>query len=207
MTEASTAREPAVAARIDEARRLADTGRIARSRAGVSGDPARMRRARPTRSTSSRSARTSAAATRRRSRCSSARAACDADDPVTLTNLGVTNAALGRLDQAIEALRAALRIAPDLYLARLRLGEVIERAGRAERCAAALFRRDLRGARRGPVARRRRRPRPAFARSCCMRCAPSRRAGAGSSRRCCSRSASVTARRRSRASRSAFRCI
>ena len=30
-----------------------------------------------------------------------------ADDPVTLTNLGVTNTALGRLDHAIEALRKA----------------------------------------------------------------------------------------------------
>jgi aspartate beta-hydroxylase len=47
-----------------------------------------------------------------------------------LTNLGVTYAALGRLDQAIEALRAALKLAPELFVARLRLAEVLERAGR-----------------------------------------------------------------------------
>jgi aspartate beta-hydroxylase len=57
-----------------------------------------------------------------------------ADDPVTLTNLGVTNTALGRLDHAIEALRKALDLAaaPDLPLIRLRLAEALERAGRAE---------------------------------------------------------------------------
>lgn len=54
-----------------------------------------------------------------------------ADDPVTLTNLGVTNTALGRLDHAIEALRKALEIAPHLHLTRLRLAETLERAGRA----------------------------------------------------------------------------
>jgi tetratricopeptide (TPR) repeat protein len=130
MTEASTAREPALAARIDEARRLADSGRILEAEQAflaILRDSPRETDA----------LNFVAIVAHERGRFAQALAllerarGVEADDPVTLTNLGVTNAALGRLDQAIDALRSALRIAPDLYLARLRLGEVMERAGRA----------------------------------------------------------------------------
>jgi len=130
MTEASTAREPAVAARIDEAKRLVDSGRIAEAEQAflaILRDAPRETDA----------LNFVAILAHERGRYAQALAllerarGADARNPVTLTNLGVTNAALGRLDQAIEALRSALEIAPDLYLARLRLGEVMERAGRA----------------------------------------------------------------------------
>ena len=130
MTEASTAREPALAARIDEARRLADSGRILEAEQAflaILRDSPRETDA----------LNFVAIVAHERGRYAQALALLErargvnADDPVTLTNLGVTHAALGRLDQAIDALRSALKIAPDLYLARLRLGEVMERAGRA----------------------------------------------------------------------------
>jgi len=130
MTEASTAREPALAARIDEARRLADSGRI------LDAEQAFLAILRDSpRETDALNF--VAIVAHERGRYAQALALLErargvnADDPVTLTNLGVTNAALGRLDQAIDALRSALKIAPDLHLARLRLGEVMERAGRA----------------------------------------------------------------------------
>jgi aspartate beta-hydroxylase len=130
MTEADTAREPALAARIDEARRLADSGRILEAEQAflaILRDSPRETDA----------LNFVAIVAHERGRYAQALALLErargvnADDPVTLTNLGVTNAALGRLDQAIDALRSALKIAPDLHLARLRLGEVMERAGRA----------------------------------------------------------------------------
>jgi aspartyl/asparaginyl beta-hydroxylase (cupin superfamily)/Flp pilus assembly protein TadD len=130
MTEASTAREPALAARMDEARGLADSGRILEAEQaflGILRDAPRETDA----------LNFVAICAHERGRYAQALALLERargvrdDDPVTLTNLGVTHAALGRLDQAIEALRAALRVAPDLYVARLRLGEVMERAGRA----------------------------------------------------------------------------
>ncbi|HKE49676.1 MAG TPA: aspartyl/asparaginyl beta-hydroxylase domain-containing protein [Rhodanobacteraceae bacterium] len=130
MTEATTAREPAVAARIDEARRLADSGRILDAEQAflaILRDAPRETDA----------LNFVAICAHERGRFAQALALLERargvrdDDPVTLTNLGVTNLALGRLDQAIEALRAALRIAPDLHVAKLRLAEVLERAGRS----------------------------------------------------------------------------
>ncbi len=138
MTEASTAREPAVAARIDEARRLADSGRILEAEQAflaILRDAPRETDA----------LNFVAICAHERGRYAQALALLErargvrADDPVTLTNLGVTHAALGRLDQAIEALRAALKLAPDLSVARLRLGEVMERAGRANDALALYF--------------------------------------------------------------------
>jgi aspartyl/asparaginyl beta-hydroxylase/tetratricopeptide repeat protein len=129
MTEATTAREPALAARIDEARRLADSGRILDAEQAflaILRDAPRETDA----------LNFVAICAHERGRFAQALALLERargvrdDDPVTLTNLGVTNLALGRLDQAIEALRAALRIAPDLHVAKLRLAEVLERAGR-----------------------------------------------------------------------------
>ena len=130
MTEATTAREPAVAARIDEARRLADSGRILDAEQAflaILRDAPRETDA----------LNFVAICAHERGRFAQALALLERargvrdDDPVTLTNLGVTNLALGRLDQAIEALRAALRIEPGLHVAKLRLAEVLERAGRS----------------------------------------------------------------------------
>jgi aspartate beta-hydroxylase len=138
MTQASTAREPAIAARIDEARRLADSGRIVEAEQAflaILRDAPRETDA----------LNFVAIVAHERGRYAQALALLErargvnAEDPVTLTNLGVTNAALGRLEQAIDALRSALRIAPDLYVARLRLAEVMERAGRANDALALYF--------------------------------------------------------------------
>ena len=138
MTQASTAREPAIAARIDEARRLADSGRIVEAEQAflaILRDAPRETDA----------LNFVAIVAHERGRYAQALALLErargvnAEDPVTLTNLGVTNAALGRLDQAIDALRSALRIAPDLYVARLRLAEVVERAGRTNDALALYF--------------------------------------------------------------------
>ena len=130
MTEASTAREPALAARIETARRLADGGRILEAEQAF----LEVLREAPGETDALNFV---AICAHERGRYAQALALLErargvrADDPVTLTNLGVTNAALGRLDQAIEALRAALKIAPDLFVAKLRLAEVLERAGRS----------------------------------------------------------------------------
>ncbi len=177
MTEASTAREPAVAARIDEARRLADSGRILEAEQAflaILRDAPRETDA----------LNFVAICAHERGRYAQALALLErargvrADDPVTLTNLGVTHAALGRLDQAIEALRAALKLAPDLSVARLRLGEVWSaRAARTMRWRSTSARSTRRKARASGSATTP--PRRAFARSCCMRCAPSRPGGGG----------------------------
>jgi aspartate beta-hydroxylase len=128
MSEATTA--PALAARIDQARHLADSGRILEAEQAFLG----ILRDSPAETDALNFV---AICAHERGRFAQALALLErargvrADDPVTLTNLGVTYAALGRLDQAIEALRTALKQAPDLFVARLRLGEVLERAGRA----------------------------------------------------------------------------
>ena len=138
MTEASIAREPELAARLDEARRLADSGRLLEAEQAflaILRDAPRETDA----------LNFVAILAHERGRYAQALAllerarGANAEDPVTLTNLGVTNAALGRLEPAIEALRAALAIAPDLFVARLRLAEVMERAGRANDALALYF--------------------------------------------------------------------
>jgi len=129
MTETSTARESALAARIEAARRLADGGRILEAEQAfldilreAPGETDALNFVAICAHERGRYAQALALLERART--------ARADDPVTLTNLGVTNAALGRLDHAIEALRAALKLAPDLFVAKLRLAEVLERAGR-----------------------------------------------------------------------------
>src|SRR5690349_19153639 len=130
MSEASTARTPDVAARIDEARRLADSGKILEAEQAF----LEVLREAPTETGALNFV---AICAHERGRYAQALALLErargisADDPATLTNLGVTYAALGRLDQSIESLRAALKVAPDLFVARLRLAEVLEHAGRA----------------------------------------------------------------------------
>lgn len=130
MSEASTARTPDVAARIDEARRLADSGKILEAEQAF----LEILREAPTETGALNFV---AICAHERGRYAQALALLErargirADDPATLTNLGVTYAALGRLDQSIESLRAALKVAPDLFVARLRLAEVLEHAGRA----------------------------------------------------------------------------
>ncbi|HEV7490092.1 MAG TPA: aspartyl/asparaginyl beta-hydroxylase domain-containing protein [Rhodanobacteraceae bacterium] len=130
MSEASTARAPGVAARIDEARRLADSGKILEAEQAFLD----VLREAPTETDALNFV---AICAHERGRYAQALALLErargirADDPVTLSNLGVTYAALGRLDQSIDALRTALKLAPELFVARLRLAEVIEYAGRA----------------------------------------------------------------------------
>jgi aspartate beta-hydroxylase len=129
MSESTTAREPALAARLDEARRLAESGRIPEAEqaflAILRESPGEID-----------ALNFVAICAHERGRYAQALALLERargvrpDDPVTLTNLGVTQAALGRLDQAIVALRAALEHAPDLFTAKLRLAELLERAGR-----------------------------------------------------------------------------
>ena len=130
MSEATTARAPGLAARIDAARHLADSGSILEAEQAF----LEILREAPGETDALNFV---AICAHERGRYAQALALIErargvrGDDPVTLTNLGVTNAALGRLDQSIEALRAALKLAPDLFVARLRLAEVLERAGRA----------------------------------------------------------------------------
>ena len=60
-------------------------------------------------------------------------------DTTTLTNLGVLQRELGRLEEAQAALAEAVRLAPALYVARLRLGEVLEARGRLGQALPAYF--------------------------------------------------------------------
>ena len=130
MSEISTAQAPELAARIDAARRLADSGQVLDAEqaflAILRDEPREVD-----------ALNFVAICAHERGRYAQALALLErargarADDPVTLTNLGVTHTALGRLDHAIEALRKALEIAPHLHLTRLRLAETLERAGRA----------------------------------------------------------------------------
>lgn len=138
MTETNTARDPALAARLETARHLADGGRILEAEQAfldILRDSPREVDA----------LNFVAIVAHERGRYAQALALLERargvnpDDPITLTNLGTTHAALGRLDQAIDAQRAALKGAPDLYLARLRLGEALERSGRTNDALANYF--------------------------------------------------------------------
>ncbi|HEU4663520.1 MAG TPA: aspartyl/asparaginyl beta-hydroxylase domain-containing protein [Dokdonella sp.] len=60
-------------------------------------------------------------------------------DTTTLTNLGVLQREFGRLEEAQAALVEAVRLAPQLYVARLRLGEVLEARGRLVQALPAYF--------------------------------------------------------------------
>ena len=129
MTDTTLARDPALAARLETARRLADGGRILEAEQAF----LEILRESPREVDALNFV---AIVAHERGRYAQALALLERargvnpDDPVTLTNLGTTHAALGRFDQAIEAQRAALKGAPDLYLARLRLGEALEQSGR-----------------------------------------------------------------------------
>jgi tetratricopeptide (TPR) repeat protein len=129
MSEATAAREPALAARIDQARRLAESGRVLEAEQAFLD----ILRDAPGETDALNFV---AICAHERGRFAQALALLErargvrADDPATLTNLGITNAALGRFDHAVESLRAALAIAPELYVARLRLAEALERTGR-----------------------------------------------------------------------------
>jgi aspartate beta-hydroxylase len=61
------------------------------------------------------------------------------DDATTLTNFGVLQRELGKLDEAQAALAEAVRLAPQLYVARLRLAEVLEARGRLGQALPAYF--------------------------------------------------------------------
>lgn len=61
------------------------------------------------------------------------------DDPTTLTNLGVLHREHGRLDEAHVALARSVALAPALYVARLRLGEVLQALGHHQDALPAYF--------------------------------------------------------------------
>jgi len=138
MTETNTARDPALAARLEAARRLADGGRILEAEQAFLD----ILRESPREVDALNFV---AIVAHERGRFAQALALLERargvnpNDPITLTNLGTTQAALGKIDQAIEAQRAALKGAPDLYVARLRLGEALERAGRTNDALANYF--------------------------------------------------------------------
>src|SRR5690242_12275211 len=99
MTQASTAREPALAARLDEAKRLAGSGQILEAEQAflaILRDAPRETDA----------LNFVAIVAHERGRYAQALAllerarGVDANDAVTLTNLGVTNAALGQIGRA-----------------------------------------------------------------------------------------------------------
>src|ERR1700752_236938 len=103
MSQATSAHERAVRARIDTARQVADSGRFLEAEQAfldILRDSPRETDA----------LNFVAICAHERGRFAQALALLErarggrADDPVTLTNLGVTQAALGRLDEAIQAL-------------------------------------------------------------------------------------------------------
>lgn len=52
------------------------------------------------------------------------------DDPVTLTNLGTLQRERGNLEQAYAAMKRSAELAPEIFAARLRLGEILQAMGR-----------------------------------------------------------------------------
>ena len=185
MSEASTARAPGVAARIDEARSLADNGKILEAEQAflevLREAPARDGRAQFRRDlrARARALRAGARAARARARHSRGRSG-DVDQswrdvrrarPARPGDRGAAHGAEARA-------RSLRRPAASCRSARARRSR--------QRCAAALFWRDFRGARRGAMARRRDHARRAFGRWCCMRCARSRRDVVSCSRICLS---------------------
>lgn len=129
MSESTTTSEAVLAARRDEARRLAESGRVLEAEqaflALLREDP-RDADALNFIAILAHERGHFAQALALLERARSARP----DDPATLTNLGVTSLALGRIDPAIAALGTAIELAPDLFVAKLRLAEATERAGR-----------------------------------------------------------------------------
>lgn len=138
MSEASSAREPALAARIEQARRLAESGHVLRAEQAFLGilrdAPAEVD-----------ALNFVAICAHERGQYQQALALLERarhvrpDDPTTLTNLGVAQQVLGRFDDAVASLRAALQVAPDLFVAKLRLANVLEAAGRAEQALPLYF--------------------------------------------------------------------
>ncbi len=61
------------------------------------------------------------------------------DDPTTLTNLGVLQREHGRLEEAHAALARSVALEPALYVARLRLAEVLQALGRHHDALPAYF--------------------------------------------------------------------
>ena len=130
MSEASSPRDPALAARVEQATRLADSGHVLRAEEAFLGIL--------------RDAPTEIAALNFLAICAHERGQfpqalallerarhARPGDPATLTNLGVAQQVLGRFDEAAASLREALQAAPDLFVAKLRLANVLEALGRS----------------------------------------------------------------------------
>ena len=97
------------------------------------------------------------------------------EDATTLTNLGVLYREQNRLAEAYAALTQSIRVAPDLFVARLRLGEVLAALGRVNEGLPNISARSWprKTAASGLATRP---PRRVFGRWSGMRCAPSRAA-------------------------------
>lgn len=61
------------------------------------------------------------------------------DDPVAWVNLAMVRRELGQLDAALEAMRKGTALAPDLFAARLRMGEILQALGRNDEALPVYF--------------------------------------------------------------------
>ena len=138
MSEASSVREPALAARIEQARRLAESGHVLRAEQAFLG----ILRDAPNETDALNFV---AICAHERGQFQQALALLEranhaqAGDPTTLTNLGVAQQVLGKFDEATASLRDALVAAPDFFVAKLRLANVLEAAGRAQQALPLYF--------------------------------------------------------------------
>ncbi|MGH8173933.1 MAG: tetratricopeptide repeat protein, partial [Rhodanobacteraceae bacterium] len=131
MSEATSPRDPALAARIEQATRLAESGHVLRAEEAFLGilrdAPAEVD-----------ALNFVAICAHERGQFPQALALLERarharpDDPTTLTNLGVAQQVLGRFEEAAVSLCAALNIAPTFFVAKLRLANVLEALGRPD---------------------------------------------------------------------------
>ena len=138
MSEVTSPRDPALAARIEQATRLAESGHVLRAEEAFLGilrdAPAEVD-----------ALNFVAICAHERGQFPQALALLERarharpGDPTTLTNLGFAQQVLGRFDEAAASLRAALQAAPDLFVAKLRLANVLEALGRPDQALPLYF--------------------------------------------------------------------
>ena len=61
------------------------------------------------------------------------------DDPTTLVNIGTLHRERGNLEEAYAAMKRGTDVAPDLFGARLRLGEILQALGRRDEAVVVYF--------------------------------------------------------------------
>lgn len=138
MSDATSRRDPALAARIEQATRLAEGGHVLRAEEAFLG----ILRDAPDEADALNFV---AICAHERGQFPQALALLERarharpDDPTTLTNLGVAQQVLGRFDEAAASLRAALAVAPTFFVAKLRLANVLEALGRADQALPLYF--------------------------------------------------------------------